>query len=150
MKLPRIHRYASSYAPAPTGAVASSRGLTPNSKKKKNKSTEYVVRGGQCNTQDFINGAENNGFVQDDDDEIDGLSVNLVTAPTSIKSTQSSVYFCDTTLPQKSRCAAKRSDIEGAGGTVEEDPIKGNADHAKVSGLTAKQLNSLFTRHFSC
>jgi hypothetical protein len=96
--------------------------------------TALVCRGGICQASNFANGT---GVVVEEDGTLSGVSVSSASG----KSVQdlTSVY------PNKQVGVTTVGQVRSVGGDIYSSPITGNPYHATIDGLTASQLEELFT-----
>ena len=107
--------------------AATNNGQTPSS-------TSLVCRGGTCMAENFANGS---GVTQSPDGTLNGVSVQ----------SNNSGTVETLSLPFKNGQVGVTTvgDIQAAGGKVVYDGTPNNPSHATISGLTAEQLQKLFT-----
>jgi len=93
-----------------------------------------VTRGGQCCAENFTNGS---GVVTNADGTLSGVSTQ----------SKAGASFEELSQPFKNNQVGSTTagDIRAAGGTIKPDGTPQNPNHATVNGLTAKQLENLFT-----
>jgi RHS repeat-associated protein len=114
-----------------TGSVS---GRTPNSPLPKLPDDALVCRGGQCKAEQFKNGK---GVIKNSDGTLSNVSVNSDPRVT--------LDDLASDVPHKQVGVTTVGEIRLAGGDVIPTPLTNNPYHADVNGLTAMQLEELFT-----
>lgn len=96
--------------------------------------SSIVCRGGTCLADNFANGS---GITQNANGTLNGVSVQ--------SSNSGTVQTLSLPFKNGQVGVTTVSEIEAAGGKVVYDGTSNNPNHATISGLTAQQLQSLFT-----